>query len=445
MIKSQTTGLRELGDGLVLRQATAEDMERLAAYNSLMHRDPGMTEPHPGIVAWTRDLMNGSHPTMRAEDFTVVENARTGEIVSSMNLISQTWTYDGTPFRVGRPELVSTHPEYRRRGLVREQFEVIHAWSAQRGEQVQVITGIPWYYRQFGYEMTLELGGGRMCYASQIPQPEGESEPYRLRPANEADLPFLKSVYEFACQRSLVSAEYDDRMWRYEVSGRSPDSVNREEFYIVESNAGEPVGYVGCFADTYQGSVATMFYELAPQRSWLEVTPGVLRGLKRIAAEYATRHSKEFNAFGFWFGSEHPLFDLMPGTLTRVMRPYAFYVRVPDVPAFIRTIAPVLETRLAGSLAVGYTGTLELNFYVDGLRIEFERGRLKAVEPWKSSQPRDGNAHFTGLTFLHLLFGHHSLDELKATREDCWADNDTTRALLNILFPKRASSVWAVS
>ena len=166
-----------------------------------------------------------------------------------------------------------------------------------------------------------------------------------------------------------------------------------------------------------------------------EVTPGVLRGLKRIAAEYATRHSKEFNAFGFWFGSEHPLFDLMPGTLTRVMRPYAFYVRVPDVPAFIRTIAPVLETRLAGSLAVGYTGTLELNFYVDGLRIEFERGRLKAVEPWKSNQPRDGNAHFSGLTFLHLLFGHHSLDDLKATREDCWADNDTTRALLNILFP----------
>ena len=39
-----------------------------------------------------------------------------------------------------------------------------------RGELVQGITGIPYYYRQFGYEMALDLGGGRMCYAPQIPE-----------------------------------------------------------------------------------------------------------------------------------------------------------------------------------------------------------------------------------------------------------------------------------
>ena len=38
------------------------------------------------------------------------------------------------PRVVGRPEAVGTRPEYRRRGLVRAQFEVIHAWSAERGE-----------------------------------------------------------------------------------------------------------------------------------------------------------------------------------------------------------------------------------------------------------------------------------------------------------------------
>ena len=76
-----------------------------------------------------------------------------------MNLISQTWTYDGIPFGVGRPELVGTQPEYRKRGLVRAQFEVIHAFSAERGEMVQAITGIPFYYRQFGYEMAMGLGG----------------------------------------------------------------------------------------------------------------------------------------------------------------------------------------------------------------------------------------------------------------------------------------------
>ena len=37
----------------------------------------------------------------------------------------QTWTYGGVPFEVGRPELVATHPDYRRRGLVRAQFEAV--------------------------------------------------------------------------------------------------------------------------------------------------------------------------------------------------------------------------------------------------------------------------------------------------------------------------------
>src|SRR5712691_11396345 len=116
----------------------------------------------------------------------------TGAIVSSMNLISQTWVYDGIPFGVGRPELVGTSLEYRYRGLVRAQFEVIHQWSTERGERLQAITGIPWYYRQFGYEMALNLGGGRVGYRPHIPElKDGEPEPYRVRPATAADLPCM--------------------------------------------------------------------------------------------------------------------------------------------------------------------------------------------------------------------------------------------------------------
>jgi predicted acetyltransferase len=81
-----------------------------------------------------------------------------------MCLIPQTWTYAGVPFGVGRPEAVGTDPDYRRRGLIRMQFEVLHGKSAAMGHLVQGITGIPWYYRQFGYEYALDLDGGRIPY-----------------------------------------------------------------------------------------------------------------------------------------------------------------------------------------------------------------------------------------------------------------------------------------
>ena len=182
--------IRDLGDGLVLRHGCVEDAEPLAAFNADVHRDDGATEPSATIAAWTRDLSSRPHPSFTPADFTIVEDTRTGAIVSSLNLISQTWSYGGIDLPAGRPELVGTAPDYRRRGLVRAQFDVVHRWSAARGELMQGITGIPYYYRQFGYEMAVDLGGGRVAYAPHVPDAQaGRGEPlprpprHRGRPA----------------------------------------------------------------------------------------------------------------------------------------------------------------------------------------------------------------------------------------------------------------------
>ena len=181
---------RDLGDGLVLRWATPDDTEELAQFNLDIHSD-NPDEPEMGLYYWVMGLMSGEHPTTRASDFTVVVDTKDdNRIVSSLNLISQTWAFDGIPFGVGRPELVATLPEYRRRGLVRRQMDVVHALSAQRGELVTAITGIPWYYRQFGYEMGLNLGGSRQLFWVRPGNDEKVAEaPYRIRPATAADIP----------------------------------------------------------------------------------------------------------------------------------------------------------------------------------------------------------------------------------------------------------------
>ena len=148
MFTQHKTILRDLGNGLILRRASSEDAEALSKFNGRIHgEDPQDVER---IAAWTYDLVAHPHPTLHADDFTIVEETATGRIVSSMNLIPQTWTYEGIEFGVGRPELVGTDPEFRNRGLVRTQFEEVHQWSRERGHLVQAITGIPFYYRQFG-------------------------------------------------------------------------------------------------------------------------------------------------------------------------------------------------------------------------------------------------------------------------------------------------------
>jgi hypothetical protein len=450
---SSTAGppiLRELGDGLVLRRSTRADGPALSEFNAHIHGSEDTGEPNDWVGAWTRDLLEKPHPTFHPEDFTIVEDTRRGAIVSSLNLISQTWSYAGIEFKVGRPELVGTLPEYRQRGLVRAQFEVIHTWSAERGELVQAITGIPYCYRLFGYEMAVNLDGGRAGFLPHIPPlHEGQSEPYRLRPATLAEVDFIIRLYQQASRRSLISCVRDAEVWRYEIQGRDPKNVNRSELRVIESRQGQPAGYLAHPPYRWGSLLAATAYEIQPPTSWLMVTPSVIRYLQATGETYSPEVGSEppFGSFGFWLGSEHPVYPLFADKLPRVRKPYAWYIRVTDLPAFVQRIAPALENRLAASPSLsGYSGELKISFYKTGLELKFEEGRLTRVASWKPTlQGHSGDAAFPGLTFIQLLFGYRSLEELQYAFPDCLTFSSTATALLENLFPQQASSIWPVS
>ncbi|MCL7451792.1 MAG: GNAT family N-acetyltransferase [Anaerolineae bacterium] len=439
--------VRDLGDGLALRRATVRDTEGLVAFHADIHRDPGMEEPEQYVAAWVRDLMERPHPTFQPSDFTIVEHSATGEIVSSLCLISQTWAYEGIEFGVGRPELVGTRPDYRRRGLVRAQMELIHQWSAERGERLQAITGIPYYYRQFGYEMTMTLGGGRGGSGSSVPKlKEGEAEPYRLRLAKEEDLGLIAQVYREGAARWPVVCVRDAALWRHELNGMSDKNVNRRDLCIIETAEGEPVGFVNRSPRLWRGRVGIGAYELTPGVSWLDVTPSVMRHLWSHGEALAAGDPEQtMETFGFWLGTEHPALELFKRRLPQILKPYAWYLRVPDLAGFLQLVSPALEERLAASLLSGHTGELKISFYQGGLWLRFEAGRVTGVEPWQPTREAEGEAGFPGLTFLQLVFGYRTVQELQDAFPDCWTANDGAQVLLDVLFPQQASDVWPIS
>jgi len=440
--------IKDLGGGLILRQANPADVEHLAVFNARIHHREDSKEPDYRVGMWTRDLVNYPHPTFSISDFTLVENINSGRIVSTVGLISQSWSYAGIQFKVGRPELVGTDPDYREKGLVRAQFEVIHQWSAERNEMVQGITGIPYYYRLFGYEMAMELGGGRVGYKPLIPKLEADDEPYRLRSAEDSDIPFLVDLNTQTNQRYLVSCVRDENLWQYELSGRNLQNVNYSMVKIIESHTEGAVGYVVHPPYRWGAMMPLTSYEIKPGLSWASVTPTVIRYLQAVGEEYPTEDGKEMNfgAFGFWLGSEHPVYHVIPDKLPRIRAPYAWYLRVPDLPLFIRHIAAELEARLETSPMVGHTGELKLSFYESGLSLVFEAGCLVGTDKWNPLPDRhSGDACFPKLTFLQLVFGYRSLGELKFAFADCWTKDEQAAVLLEILFPKRASQVWPIS
>jgi hypothetical protein len=162
-------------------------------------------------------------------------------------------------------------------------------------------------------------------------------------------------------------------------------------------------------------------------------------------ASAAEQLDGRMETLNFWLGAEHPAYKVTGNQLPRVIEPYAWYLRVPDLDGFLRHVTPALESRLADSLVAGHTGELKLNFYRRGLHLTIEEGRLVNVESWQPDRPNAGDAGFPDLTFLQLLFGYRSVEELDHTFADCWTGSVAARVLLEALFPTSPSDVLPVS
>jgi GNAT superfamily N-acetyltransferase len=457
-----TTGLaaadyrRDLGDGLLLRWSTAEDTEKIAQIVGLVFRDKE-DEPHNDFLANVVRIMLAGQisSVMGKNDYAIVEDTskESRPIVAAVCLQRQQWEYEGIPFALGRPEIVATHPDYRNKGLIRAIFDLVHARSEAEGHMVQGITGIPNFYRQFGYEYALDLEEQRIVELHAVPQlekgeqePEPEPEPYIMREATLEDLPVVRELYNRHRARYMISTHCQDESWHYMLKGwqADPQRFRINTIQVILDRKQTIVGMLMTQAQRHRKTVYVMMLATAPGVNLQSMVPSLLRALQTYGQNLplSARNADPFTQIGFSIGVNHPLYDVLGKELAPYGNPpYAWYIRVPDLARFIQHITPVLEQRLADSPVAGFTGDFKLNFYRGGLKLVFEHGRLKGVEPWRA--PIYGDKGEVGIprdVFLKALFGYRNLEEIRYAYPDVWTTN---RVIFNTLFPKKQS--WALT
>jgi hypothetical protein len=141
---------------------------------------------------------------------------------------------------------------------------------------------------------------------------------------------------------------------------------------------------------------------------------------------------------------DHHLFQVLPKNSFREIKPSPWYIRVPDMVAFLRRIRPALEEHLVGTAAEGYNGELRLNFYRGGLRLAFYRGQITSIENWTPTEMAQGDARFPGLTFVQLVCGWRRFHELAESFPDCWGSSEAA-ILLDRLFPPFHGKLWLLA
>ena len=432
----------DLGDNLILRSATIDDAEQVASLNEYVHGDIEKGELEKPIGAWTRDLFRGYNSEIQPSDWTVVEDTSTGKIVSTMCLMPQIWNIAGIETPVGQIEIVGTHPDYRRRGLIRQQFDLMHQWSDSRGDLISAVLGIPNYYRQFGYEMGLDAEGGSTTSVDlldQVKLDESDNEVFTWRDVTRDDIEAVTEIYESIHDRAFISVKRNRSIVEKELFNTSPENVFNWKGRLLE-RSGAPVAYYVYATEDDAKRLRVDQFEISPRVNWFDASRNFLVDLQTVARGYPEPESGALPKIQLNIGSEHPIFNIYSQPLGVLDPPYYWYLRVPDLPKLVMHLKPVFEQRLVGSEFDSWTGELLLSFYRDGMSIKFENGEISSAEFTGAIQRAKASALFPDLTFLQVLFGNRSIEQMKVAYRDAYASSKAMESLIGILFGRRGGA-----
>ncbi|KAF9908171.1 hypothetical protein EC991_010192 [Linnemannia zychae] len=493
----------DLGNGLIMRWSTSADSKNVQelvgdSFKWLLFGKPLIPGVIPGpneiLKAGARRLLSGVNATMNEFNYALVEDTTRKDgknpIVACVSIHRVRAYYGSVKLFFGKPELIATDPEYRNRGLVRKLlFEMIHPESEARGDSLQFIPGIPHFYRQFGYEYAMcSFGALTIKNINSLPSlAKGKTEPFTIRKATAADIPYLvrvSSIPENVSPNTTVGFLYGPEYWQYTVHDFLQIKENeydqpRDNYIIVDAATGKDVGFViitHYFGLKVEAIALDKDAEEVP--SWNDVLFPVLRQI--VAEKKASLEDKKSKATDpeaanavktddfsliLQIQREHPAAALLRSIASPPLDKPGFrlMVRINDYPQFIRTVTPELEKRLAKSPMAGVSGRLQLDFFrkvegnkAKGVSIEFKRGKLVEVKDWANQEPEKDvedylaikargeedkiptlyEASLAPLTFNNLLTGERSFRDLIWSHGETTYSNDATRLLIETLFPK---------
>jgi GNAT superfamily N-acetyltransferase len=415
---NEATYYQPLDDGLVLRTAVDEgDVERAAAFNGIIHG--------PGVASMTRNLFI-HHPNTHASDLIFCEDERSGEVVSSLCLIPWTWRCGGVEIPAGEMGIVGTLEAYRRRGLIRAQVDVFKRRLRERGCLLSQIQGIPYFYRQFGYEYALPLEGGLLLELRAVPTPPEQQFTFRL--ATSDDIPALMRMYGEAAAELAIHAIRDEETWRYLLT-HTDGTEMEQDHWIAQDADGRIAGYL--FVPRHHFGKEVVASEVS--RLGFEAALAALDHLKDLAIE------REKPGIRLNLPAGCTLMRLARSLGAHDMGTYALQIHVPDYAALLRALAPVLERRIARSPFAGLTRDVRLGLYRETLALRFVEGKLTGVSD--EGMTDDAIVRVPPLQFTPLVLGYRTVGELRASYPDV-SIASPWRLLVDTLFPKVSSFIY---
>ncbi|MER6505806.1 GNAT family N-acetyltransferase [Nonomuraea sp. NPDC001636] len=387
-----------LAGGLVLRQARPADLDQISAL---------LTERGDSADALDHRLVVSDPEVGWSACAVVVDGER---VVSTATLLDEEVRIGGIRLPAGQVELVATDRAYEGRGLVRALMRWAHDRSAARGHVVQVMIGIPYFYRLFGYEYAIDIPSALTLRRP----PAGEGTP-ALRVARPADIPAMAALQDMAQDRFDVAMPHSAacRRWLLDHQASTSWVLERAGTVIATGRTTPPDDDEVLLAEAAAANEAAA-HDL----------------LSAVVAQFPGSELKVVHRTGTVTAAAWQEFlDHEPRK-----RAQQYYVRIPDVAVLLDRLRPLLWQRLtaAGTDLAG--DDIVLSTFGAHYRIPVGADGLGEVVTGGPMQ-RPGSVKGIGVAPDHLaalLFGPLGIEGLTRIRPDVYTGEEE---LFQALFP----------
>jgi len=433
---------QDIGNNLVIKACiTKDDIERVAALNEEIHgREEG--------AAVRRWLLEG-HPQIEPAGWLFVEDTTTGEAVATLGLMPLTWRYGPVSLPVAELGFVATRPDYRRRGLQRALSAAFDRIALANDYALAAIEGIPYFYRQFGYEYALPLFDSRFNFKlDQIPA--GPLRPFSFRPAGPADIPRLMAFYNRQSASLTITTERSEAMWRYYLNLPTGVPFSLQIYLLLRD--GQTIGYLALAPSGWANRLNVMelaaghtqnlnklttdYTDKQSVKSAQSVVKDTILAALRFARAQAEAGGQE--SLGLQLPAGHPVSQIACSMGIKEERTYGWQMKVLDPVRFLNAIAPALEERSAASAIEETSGELNFNLYRHKVGLRIESGRIHAIA---LDPEAETDVDIPPLVATQLWLGWKSFAALDDWHKDVGAKEEK-RHLLEALFPPTKAHIY---
>jgi predicted N-acetyltransferase YhbS len=378
--------------------------------------------PHEDVDGLVRRLLDLYPPLTMDHMFAVTYG---DETVASLVLIPQTWVMGGVKLKVAEMGCVATHPDHRGRGLQRMLNKMFDEAAGNGGYDLCALAGIPYFYRQFGYEYSLDLGHKTTIPVSELPDTQPS---LKSRGFTEADIPAAAELLDSHNSRYMVHCPRTMPVWMMQ--------------HMTGIYNGEPYeGYT-----LHEGGEMQAYVRIQPRPrdktlvlKEAAATPGAHEQVLAFLRRYCVENGLE--TIVSTLGYADSISELLAGFGAEQSMPYGWQVKIVDSLRLLEKIAPLLESRLAATKFSGLSERLNLNFRTYSVDLIFESGKAAGVS--LSSDCSDRTIGLNPYIFPQLLLGYRSREELEYAYPDVRVA-PSRRDLVDALFPKRPSYIHPV-